>query len=62
MEKQYVKYKGKKYLINEPTIEDWARIMVLQQWSDEREFATYYYPKSQDYQLRRLRMLITKKF
>lgn len=40
MEKQYVKYKGKKYLINEPTIEDWARIMVLQQWSDEREFAT----------------------
>ena len=39
MEKQYVKYKGKKYLINEPTIEDWGRIMVLQEWSDEREFA-----------------------
>jgi hypothetical protein len=40
MEKQYVKYKGKSYLINEPTIEDWARIMVLQEWSDEREFST----------------------
>lgn len=39
MEKQYVKYKGKKYLINEPTIEDCGRIMVLQEWSDEREFA-----------------------
>ena len=39
MEKQYVKYKGKNYLINEPTIEDWSRIMVLQEWSDEREFA-----------------------
>jgi hypothetical protein len=40
MEKQYVKYKGKNYLINEPTIEDWARIMVLQEWSDERQFST----------------------
>lgn len=40
MEKQYVKYKGKSYVINEPTIEDWARIMILQEWSDEREFAT----------------------
>ena len=40
MEKQYVKYKNKKYVINEPTIEDWSKIMVLQQWSDEREFAT----------------------
>lgn len=40
MEKQYVKYKGKNYIINEPTIEDWARIMILQEWSDEREFST----------------------
>lgn len=40
MEKQYVKYKGKSYVINEPTIEDWSRIMILQEWSDEREFAT----------------------
>ena len=40
MEKQYVKYKGKNYIVNEPTIEDWAKIMVLQEWSDEREFAT----------------------
>jgi hypothetical protein len=40
MEKQYVKYKGKSYEINEPTIEDWSRIMVLQEWSDEREFST----------------------
>lgn len=40
MEKQYVKYKGKSYLINEPTIEDWSRIMMLQEWSDEREFST----------------------
>jgi hypothetical protein len=40
MEKQYVKYKGKNYLINEPTIEDWSKIMVLQEWSDEREFST----------------------
>jgi hypothetical protein len=39
MEKQYVKYKGKNYLINEPTIEDWSRISVLQEWSDEREFS-----------------------
>ena len=40
MEKQYVKYKGKNYLINEPTIEDWSKIMILQEWSDEREFST----------------------
>ena len=39
MEKQYVKYKGKKYPINEPTIEDWSRINILQEWSDEREFS-----------------------
>jgi hypothetical protein len=39
MEKQYVKYKGKKYLINEPTIADWSRINILQEWSDEREFS-----------------------
>lgn len=39
MEKQYVKYNGKDYLINEPTIEMWSKIMVLQEWTDEREFS-----------------------
>lgn len=40
METQYVKYKGKSYKLNEPTIEDWSKIMILQEWSDERQFAT----------------------
>ena len=39
MDKSFVKYKGKKYEIQEPTIEIWTRIMMLQEWSDEREFA-----------------------
>lgn len=39
MEKQTIKYQGKKYVVNEPTIEAWSKIMMLQEWTDEREFS-----------------------
>ena len=39
MDKSFVKYKGKKYELQEVTIEMWTKIMMLQEWSDEREFA-----------------------
>jgi hypothetical protein len=34
-----LKYKGKSYQIEEPTIENWAKIIALQEWTDEREFS-----------------------
>lgn len=31
-------YKGKSYEINEPTVEDWSKLTLLQEWTDEKEF------------------------
>lgn len=31
-------YKGKEYKLTEPTIEDWSKLVALQEWTDEREF------------------------
>lgn len=31
-------YKGKEYKIEEPTVEDWSKLVLLQEWTDEREF------------------------
>ena len=33
------KYKNKQYEIEEPTVEMWSKLVLLQEWSDEREFA-----------------------
>jgi hypothetical protein len=32
------KYKGKEYEIQEPTVETWSKLILLQEWTDEREF------------------------
>lgn len=32
-------YKGKEYEIQEPTIEMWSKLVLLQEWTDEREFS-----------------------
>lgn len=34
-----IKYKGKKYTVSEPTIADWSKLVLLQEWTDEREFS-----------------------
>lgn len=34
-----LKYKGKKYQLEEPTIEMWSKLVSLQEWTDEREFS-----------------------
>lgn len=34
-----IKYKGKKYKVEEPTIENWSKLVLLQEWTDEREFS-----------------------
>lgn len=39
MEKQIVKYGGKEYQVTEPTIEMWSKLILLQEWTDEREFS-----------------------
>lgn len=39
MKNQFITYKGKKYTISEPTIESWSKLVALQEWTDEREFA-----------------------
>jgi hypothetical protein len=31
-------YKGKKYQVEEPTVEMWSKLTLLQEWTDEREF------------------------
>ena len=31
-------YKGKQYEIEEPTVEMWSKLILLQEWADEREF------------------------
>jgi len=31
-------YKGKNYEVKEPTVEDWSKLILLQEWTDEREF------------------------
>ena len=31
-------YKGKSYSVEEPTVEMWSKLVLLQEWSDEREF------------------------
>lgn len=31
-------YKGKEYEIQEPTVEIWSKLILLQEWTDEREF------------------------
>lgn len=31
-------YKGKQYQVEEPTVEMWSKLTLLQEWSDEREF------------------------
>lgn len=33
------KYKGKEYTVEEPNVEMWSKLVLLQEWSDEREFA-----------------------
>ena len=38
MEKRFITYKGKKYPLQEPTIESWSRLVALQEWTDERDF------------------------
>jgi hypothetical protein len=32
------KYKNKQYEIEEPTVEMWSKLILLQEWTDEREF------------------------
>jgi hypothetical protein len=34
-----LKYKGKSYQVEEPTIDMWSKIIALQEWTDEREFS-----------------------
>ena len=34
-----INYGGKIYKVDEPTIEVWAKLILLQEWTDEREFA-----------------------
>lgn len=34
-----IKYKGKIYKVEEATIEMWSKLILLQEWTDEREFA-----------------------
>ena len=31
-------YKGKEYQVEEPTVEMWSKLTLLQEWTDEREF------------------------
>jgi hypothetical protein len=31
-------YKGKDYEIHEPTVDTWSKLILLQEWTDEREF------------------------
>lgn len=31
-------YKGKQYQVEEPTVEMWSKLTLLQEWTDEREF------------------------
>ena len=31
-------YKGKSYKVDEPTVEDWSKLVLLQEWTDEKEF------------------------
>lgn len=33
------KYKGKDYEMSEPTVEMWSKLILLQEWTDEREFS-----------------------
>jgi hypothetical protein len=39
MENRFITYKGKKYPVQEPTIESWSKLVALQEWTDEREFS-----------------------
>ena len=39
MEKHTIQYNGVKHEIIEPTIEMWGKLMTLQDWTDESEFA-----------------------
>lgn len=32
------KYKTKSYTVDEPTVEMWSKLVLLQEWTDEREF------------------------
>lgn len=34
-----IKYKGKKYKVEEPTIEMWSKLILLQDWTDGKEFS-----------------------
>lgn len=34
------KYKNKQYKLEEPTVEMWSKLVLLQEWTDEREFST----------------------
>jgi hypothetical protein len=34
-----LKYNGKKYKLEEPTIENWSKLIKMQEWTDEREFS-----------------------
>jgi hypothetical protein len=31
-------YKNKEYIVDEPTVEMWSKLVLLQEWTDEREF------------------------
>jgi hypothetical protein len=39
METHYIEYKSKKYEVKEPDIETWSKLILLQEWTDEREFS-----------------------
>jgi hypothetical protein len=39
MENRFITYKGKKYPVQEPTIESWSKLVALQEWTDERDFS-----------------------
>lgn len=39
MNKHTITYNGKDYEVKEPTIETWAKLMAIKDWSDENEFS-----------------------
>lgn len=32
------RYKEKEYVVNEPTVDDWSKLILLQEWTDEKDF------------------------
>jgi hypothetical protein len=40
MEKHVITHNGKDYIVNEPTIEQWIKLVGMKDWEDELEFGT----------------------